>query len=46
MTREKEIYKVTMIGGIANLLLVGFKFAAGIAGHSGIQSGTRPGHEF
>ena len=35
MTREKEIYKVTMIGGIANLLLVGFKFAAGIAGHSG-----------
>lgn len=35
MTREKEIYKVTMIGGIANLLLVGFKFTAGIAGHSG-----------
>lgn len=35
MTRKKEIYKVTMIGGIANLLLVGFKFAAGIAGHSG-----------
>ena len=35
MTREKEISKVTMIGGIANLLLVGFKFAAGIAGHSG-----------
>ena len=35
MTREKEIYKVTMVGGIANLLLVGFKFAAGIAGHSG-----------
>ncbi|MBO4536947.1 MAG: cation transporter [Bacteroidales bacterium] len=35
MTREKEIYKVTMIGGFANLLLVGFKFAAGIAGHSG-----------
>ena len=35
MTREKEIYRVTLIGGIANLLLVGFKFAAGIAGHSG-----------
>lgn len=35
MTREKEIYKVTLIGGIANLLLLGFKFLAGIAGHSG-----------
>lgn len=35
MTREQEIYKVTVIGGIANLLLVGFKFAAGLAGRSG-----------
>ena len=35
MTREKEIYKVTLVGGIANLLLLGFKFVAGIAGHSG-----------
>lgn len=35
MTREKEIYKVTLVGGIANLLLLGFKFLAGIAGHSG-----------
>ena len=33
--REKEIYKVTLTGGIANLLLVGFKFVAGIAGRSG-----------
>ena len=35
MTREKEIYKVTLIGGVANLLLVGFKFIAGTVGHSG-----------
>lgn len=35
MTREKEIYKVTLLGSVANLLLVGFKFIAGIAGHSG-----------
>ncbi len=35
MTREKEIYKVTLVGGVANLLLVGFKFIAGTVGHSG-----------
>lgn len=33
MTREKEIYKVTLAGGVANLLLVGFKFIAGTVGH-------------
>jgi cation diffusion facilitator family transporter len=32
--REKEILKVTWIGSIANLLLLAFKFAAGILGHS------------
>ena len=35
MTREKEIYKVTLLGGVANLLLVGLKFIAGVVGHSG-----------
>ena len=35
MTREKEIYKVTLLGGVANLLLVGLKFVAGVVGHSG-----------
>ena len=35
MVREKEIYKVTLVGAVANLLLVGFKFVAGLAGHSG-----------
>ena len=34
MTREKEIYKVTMIGSLGNMLLVIFKFVAGIVGHS------------
>ena len=34
-TREKEIYRVTLVGGMANLLLVGFKFVAGTVGHSG-----------
>lgn len=34
MTREGEIYKVTLVGSIANLLLVVFKFIAGILGHS------------
>ena len=34
-TREKEIYRVTLVGGVANLLLVGFKFVAGTVGHSG-----------
>lgn len=31
-TREKEIYKVTIIGGIANAILMIFKFIAGIFG--------------
>jgi len=35
MTREKEIYKVTLVGSVANLLLVGFKFVAGTVGRSG-----------
>lgn len=34
MTREKEIYKVTIIGGMVNLFLLVFKFVAGILGHS------------
>ena len=34
MTREQGIYRTTLIGGVANLLLVGLKFAAGIAGRS------------
>ena len=34
MNREKEIYKVTLVGSAANVLLTVFKFAAGIAGHS------------
>ena len=35
MTREKEIYKVTIVGGLVNLFLLIFKFVAGIVGHSG-----------
>ena len=34
MTREQEIYKVTLVGSIGNALLVVFKFIAGILGHS------------
>ena len=34
MEREKQIYRVTVVGGIANLLLVAVKFVAGIAGRS------------
>ena len=33
-SREKSIYKVTIVGTITNLLLVLFKFIAGIVGHS------------
>lgn len=33
-TREKKIYKCTIIGSIGNLLLMIFKFVAGIIGHS------------
>ena len=32
--REREIYKVTIVGSITNLLLLLFKFAAGILGQS------------
>lgn len=32
--REKDIYKVTIVGSIGNLLLLAFKFAAGILGQS------------
>lgn len=34
LTREKEVYKVTLLGSFVNFLLVIFKFLAGIAGHS------------
>lgn len=33
-SREKEIYKVTFWGGVVNLLLLVFKFVAGITAHS------------
>ena len=32
--REKEIYKVTLVGGAVNVILLLFKFIAGIVGHS------------
>ena len=32
--REKEIFKVTLVGSAANVLLTVFKFVAGIVGHS------------
>lgn len=32
--REKEIYKVTLVGSVGNVLLVVFKFVAGLLGHS------------
>jgi cation diffusion facilitator family transporter len=34
MTREKEIYKVTLIGSVGNAILLTFKFIAGMLGHS------------
>ncbi len=34
MNREKEIYKVTLVGSAANVVLTVFKFVAGIVGHS------------
>ncbi|MBP5777499.1 MAG: cation transporter [Prevotella sp.] len=34
MDRTKEIYKVTLIGGAVNVLLLLIKFVAGILGHS------------
>lgn len=33
-SREKEIYKVTLWGGVVNLLLLVFKFVAGVTAHS------------
>lgn len=33
-SREKEIYRVTLVGGIGNVLLLAFKFVAGFLGHS------------
>lgn len=34
MTREQKIYRTTLIGSVGNLLLLAFKFAAGIVGRS------------
>ena len=33
-SREKGIYKVTIVGSAVNFLLLVFKFFAGITGHS------------
>lgn len=33
-TREKDIYRVTVVGSVVNFLLLVFKFFAGIVGHS------------
>ena len=33
-SREKGIYKVTIVGSIVNFVLVVLKFVAGILGHS------------
>ncbi len=34
MDREREIYKVTLVGSIGNAALLAFKFVAGVVGHS------------
>ncbi len=34
MQRNREIYKVTLVGGLVNLVLLLFKFVAGIVAHS------------
>lgn len=34
MTREREIYKVTLVGSVGNATLLAFKFVAGLLGHS------------
>lgn len=34
MSREKEIFKVTLVGSAGNLALLTFKFVAGVLGHS------------
>lgn len=33
-TRQREIYRVTIVGSVVNLLLLTFKFVASIVGHS------------
>ncbi|MBO6027486.1 MAG: cation transporter [Bacteroidales bacterium] len=33
-SREQEIYKVTLVGSAVNVILLAFKFVAGIVGHS------------
>ena len=34
MSREKEIYKITLVGSVGNIALLTFKFIAGTIGHS------------
>lgn len=34
MSRERDIYKVTLVGSAGNVALLTFKFAAGVLGHS------------
>lgn len=34
LTRKKDIYRITIIGSVVNLLLLIFKFVAGFVGHS------------
>ena len=34
MTRDRQIYRVTLMGSVVNLILLAGKFAAGILGHS------------
>ena len=34
MEREKQIYKVTLVGSVGNLALLIFKLIAGVLGHS------------
>jgi cation diffusion facilitator family transporter len=34
VSREKDIYKVTLVGSVVNVLLTAFKFVAGIVGNS------------
>ena len=34
MNREREIFKITLVGSAANVVLTAFKFVAGIVGHS------------
>ena len=34
MERSRQIYKVTLVGGVVNVFLLVFKFVAGIMGHS------------